>query len=385
MFSWLTHPWLTQFAQTAWAITLESATWVLISLFFAGLIHEFLPSSSLKKYLNRNGARGMASAVALGGMLPICSCGVVPISVSLYRAGVRIGPVMAFTAATPIINPAAVILSFGLLGIQITLAYIFLGLLLPFFLGVMTERFGDKNGSHLEGNDVAATATSCCSGSPDESESNVVIKTIWQRIVLGLRWGFLTLGPTIGFYLAIGILLAAALSSSIPAQWSEQYLGADSMFGLLAAALLGASIYVCAVAHIPLVATLLASGAGPGAAIVFLVTGTATNLPELFALYKTIGKRTVIIYTSSLIVSSLVAGFFVNLWLGTKFLPVFDPLASLDLIETGEQLWLSPGAMINTLAAWLTLVLALWGCWLRFRQRFLSRQLPESSGCCGGD
>ncbi len=381
MFSGLTHPWLTQFTQTAWAITLESATWVLISLFFAGLIHEFLPSSNLKKYLNRNGARGMGSAVALGGMLPICSCGVIPISVSLYRAGVRIGPVMAFTAATPIINPAAVILSFGLLGTQITLAYILLGLLLPFFLGVMSERFGDKN-KPPPNEDETETKSTCCSGS--DNKSNVITAVFRQRVVLGLRWGFLTLGPTIGFYLAIGILLAAALSSSIPAQWSEQYLGADSMFGLLAAALLGVSIYVCAVAHIPLVATLLASGAGPGAAIVFLVTGTATNLPELFALYKTIGKRTVIIYTSSLIASSLVAGFFVNLWLGVEFSPVFDPLASLDLIETGEQLWLSPGAMVNTLAAWLTLALALRGCWLRFQQRFLSRQ-REGSSCCGGD
>jgi len=142
---------------------------------------------------------------------------------------------------------------------------------------------------------------------------------------------------------------------------------------------------VCAVAHIPLVATLLATGAGPGAAIVFLVTGTATNLPELFALYKTIGKRTVIIYTTSLIVSSLVAGVCVNLWLGADFSPVFDPLASLDLIETGEKLWLSPGALIKTLAACLTIALAAWGFWLHFRQRFLARRTADSSTCCGSD
>ncbi len=373
-------PWVMQFLQTTWAIVLESATWILISLFFAGLIHEFMPSSGLKKHLNRKGVGGMGSAVALGGVLPICSCGVIPISVSLYRAGVRIGPVMAFTAATPIINPAAVILSFGLLGTQITLAYILLGLLLPFFLGMMSERFGDKNAPPAE---EAATTSACCSDTP--CESSTATQAFRQRVASGLRWGFLTLGPTIGFYLAIGILLAAALSASIPAEWSERYLGADSVFGLLAAALLGASIYVCAVAHIPLVATLLASGAGPGAAIVFLVTGTATNLPELFALYKTIGKRTVIIYTSSLIVSSLIAGACVNLWLGTEFSPVFDPLASLDLIDTGEKLWLSPGALMNTLAAWTTVALATWGFWLRFRQRFPGRRAADGSGCCGGD
>jgi len=361
--------WLLQFTQTIWAITLESSAWILVSLFFAGLIHEFIPSSSLKKHLNRKGVGGMGSAVAMGAILPICSCGVIPIAVSLYRAGVRIGPVMAFTAATPIINPAAVILSFALLGSQVTLAYILLGLLLPFFLGFMTERFGDTNTPVTEEPEAASC---CCSQSAAEPAS--ATPHFFKRVASGLRWGFLTLGPTIGFYLAIGILLAAALSASMPAEWSQQYLGADSFWGLLAAALLGASIYVCAVAHIPLVATLLASGAGPGAAIVFLVTGTATNLPELFALYKTIGRRTVIIYTGSLIVSSLIAGAFVNLWLGKDFLPVFDPLASLDLIEVSENFWLSPGALLNTFAAWIIVALAATGFWSGFRQRFLARE-----------
>jgi hypothetical protein len=118
---------------------------------------------------------------------------------------------------------------------------------------------------------------------------------------------------------------------------------------------------------------------------VFLVTGTATNLPELFALYKTIGKRTVVIYTTSLIVLSLVAGAVVNLWLGTGFSPVFDPLASLELIETGEKLWISPGALVNVLAAWAVVALAAWGCWLRFRQRFLASGSLDDSGCCSGD
>ncbi|MDH3980752.1 MAG: permease, partial [Gammaproteobacteria bacterium] len=160
------YPWVVQFVQTTWAIVVESAAWILVSLLFAGLIHEFIPSSGLKKYLNREGVGAMGSAVAMGGVLPICSCGVIPISVSLYRAGVRIGPVMAFTAATPIINPAAVILSFALLGTHITLAYILLGLALPFFLGTMTERFGDK---HEPVTEEPAATSACCDEDGGES------------------------------------------------------------------------------------------------------------------------------------------------------------------------------------------------------------------------
>lgn len=374
------YPWVLQFVQTTWAIVVESAAWILISLFFAGLIHEFIPASGLKKYLNRKSIGAMGGAVALGGVLPICSCGVIPIAVSLYRAGVRIGPVMAFTAATPIINPAAVILSFALLGTHITLAYIMLGLLLPFVLGGMAERFGDKRVPIPE---APAATHGCCDAG--EGEASTARRDFIHRAGAGLHWAFFTLGPTIGFYLAIGIFLAGVLSVVIPPEWSDHYLGADSVIGLLAAALLGASIYVCAVGHIPLVATLLASGVGPGAAIVFLVTGTATNLPELYALYKTIGKRTVIIYTTSLIVASLVAGMAVNAWLGTDFTPVFDPLASLDLVEAGEELWVSPYALVNTMAAWAVLALAALGSLLRIRQRLLPVGSLDDSSCCGSD
>jgi uncharacterized membrane protein YraQ (UPF0718 family) len=368
--------WWIQFTQLTWSIITESATWILISLFFAGLIHEFLPTSNLKRLLNRDGYKAMGGAVAMGGLLPICSCGVIPIAVSLYKAGIRIGPVMAFTAATPIINPAAVILSFALLGPEITFAYILLGLILPIIVGTMSERFGTKTSAVNTTEQV--TTESCCT-SNENSCAQQSTKPFMNRIFAGLNWGFLSLGPTIGFYLLIGILLAGVLTTALPPEWIEEYLGANSTTGLLAAGLLGAVIYVCAVAHIPLVATLLASGAGPGAAIVFLVTGTATNLPELFALYKTIGKRTVIIYTITLILSSFIAGILVNIWLGSTFVPVFDPLASLDMVEKGEALWLTPAGYVNTIAAWLVISLAIWGSWLHIKKYLPSN---KTSSCC---
>ena len=69
-----------------------------------------------------------------------------------------------------------------------------------------------------------------------------------------------------------GILLAGAVMVAVPDAWLERYLGGDALLSLIVVAVLGAVIYVCAVAHIPLVATLLAAGAAPGAAIVFLLS-----------------------------------------------------------------------------------------------------------------
>lgn len=192
-----------RYALTVWAITVESAPWVVVSLVFGGLIREFLPASGLQRLVNRRGIAGMGGAVTLGALLPICSCGVVPLAISLYRAGVRIGPVMAFTAATPIINPAAVILAFGLLGPELTVAYIALGLTLPFLLGLAAERWG--------GAQIIVPDQPPAEGAAAESPRGT-----GHRILQGLRWGVLELGPMVGFYLAIGILLAAAVMVAIP-------------------------------------------------------------------------------------------------------------------------------------------------------------------------
>ena len=361
--------WWLHFLAAAWSITVEAAPWLLLSLLVGGLVHEFLPTSNLRRALNQRGAAGLLGAVIVGALLPICSCGVVPLSVSLFRSGVRVGPVMAFTAATPIINPAAVIMSLGLLGPQLTAAYVALGLVLPFALGMLSERWGS---AQVEATTDALAAVQATAAAPTDIP-------LVARLTRGLRWGLLDLGPSIGFYLAIGILVGALATGLGPANWIKDYLGGGSLLGLAAIAVLGASLYVCAVAHIPLVASLLAAGAAPGAAIVFLVTGTATNLPELIALYHTIGKRTVVIYSVTLIVASFIAGLLVNAWLLPGFALSLDPLRGLEMITLGGKLQPSLSSAFVTGSAYLVAGLAAWGTWLRLKQRLAS---PVKAGAC---
>lgn len=372
------------FVATIWQILSESAFWVVISLVAGGLVHEFLPGSRFRQTLNRGGPRAMLGAISFGAVLPICSCGVIPLAVSLYRAGIRIGPVMAFAAATPIINPAAVILSLALLGPRLTLAYVVLGLTLPLLLGLLAQRWGGSSAAPqivADHNDCCgSSAGDCCAEQPAAAPPT---EPPGRRMVRGLRWGFTDLGPTIAFYMAIGVLLAGVIAVFVPPSWTETYLRDNSWTSLAAAGLLGATLYVCAVAHIPLVATILAAGAAPGIAIVFLVTGTATNLPELLALYKTIGRRIVALYASSLILASMLAGMLVNLWLMPGFEPAFDPLTSIDLLAAGERLQPTVGETLSLAASLVLIALILLGTWRRVTG-WLGRGRPTDGGCCSG-
>ena len=372
-----------QFAATVWQIAGESAFWVIASLIVGGLVHEFLPSSRFRELLNRKGQVALLGAILFGAILPICSCGVIPLAISLYRSGVRLGPVMAFAAATPIINPAAVILSLALLGPQITIAYVILGLVLPYFLGLVAERWGAPR--RVE----SATGASACCSDAQACEASVTPAPparLLPRIAAGLRWGIADLGPTIAFYMSMGVLLAGLIAAFLPPSWVDSYLRESSGTALLAAGVLGASIYVCAVAHIPLVASLLATGAAPGISIVFLVTGTATNLPELVALYNTIGKRIVVLYAASLIVGAMVAGVIVNAWLLPGFEPVFDPVRSLDLLDAGERLQPTIGNALSQVSMAALVALAILGTWRRLKAFIRSRSTGSGSddSCCSG-
>lgn len=375
------------FFSTIWQILSESAFWVIVSLVIGGLVHEFLSTSRFRDRLNRRGPGGMLGAVLFGALLPICSCGVIPLAVSLYRSGVRVGPVMAFAAATPIINPAAVILSLALLGPQITLVYVVLGLTLPFVLGLVAERWGERPAPMIALKTATPVAADCC-GTQDGSRASPDTPDppsprFWQRVASALRWGLSDLGPTIAFYMAIGVLLAGVIAAFLPPSWTETYLRENSVIALAAAGVLGASIYVCAVAHIPLVATLLAAGAAPGVSIVFLVTGTATNLPELIALYKTIGRRIVTLYAVSLVAGAMIAGAAVNAWLMPGFEPVFDPLNSLELLEAGERLQPTVGAVATQVTSVALVGLMVLGTWRRVVARVRARRTgSRDESCC---
>lgn len=346
---------------SAFSIILESGFWIVLSLIAAGLMHEFVDPEKIRGLMHRSGYKGILGALGLGAVLPTCSCGVIPLAVSFYLNRVRLAAVMTFAAATPVINPAAVVLSYALLGPQLTIAYVIFGLTAPVLTGLAAERWGTR-----EMTPAAAELNSCCSssccGSSEKIAQDKLADSGIARLSRSMQWGFGELGPTLGLYIGFGVILAGIMTSVVPTEWIFNYLGESAPFlSLLLVALFGASIYVCAVAHIPLVAALLATGAAPGIAIVFLVTGAASNLPELIALQKVMGTRTVVVYVSSLIGTSLFAGWLVNLWLIPGYSTVSDPEQSLRWAELGDRLNPVIPEALSLVCAAILMVLIVWG------------------------
>jgi hypothetical protein len=154
----------------------------------------------------------------------------------------------------------------------------------------------------------------------------------------------------------------------VPPQYIQRYLGDPGMISIIGVAVLGAIMYVCAVGHIPLIAALVASGAAPGVAITFLMTGAATNLPELVSIYKLIGKRAVAIYACMLTGLSIVIGFFANWLLMPGFVPFFNLDKSRNIVGAANLLILSVPKPIQYLCSLIVILLCLYALWPTLRK-----------------
>ncbi|KUK54147.1 MAG: putative permease [Desulfotomaculum sp. 46_296] len=334
----------------AFEILNGASLWLVISFILAGLLHNLLSAGRLMDMLGNTKISSLIKATVSGMLLPICSCGVIPLGLGLYYSGACLGPTLAFMTATPIINPAAVLLAYGFLGPRIATVYLICGFMIPLIIGVAGNKFA---GPELKapGIDDAVEMVKL-----EDSQRSGLAEKLWS----GLQWGFIDLGLTVSKYVCFGILLAGLIISFVPVAFIQKYLGNPGMLSIATIAVLGAVMYVCAVGHIPFIAALVASGAAPGLAITFLITGVATNLPELISIYKLIGKRAAVIYFSVLVGFSFLAGYLTNMLLMPDFIPFLDFKKTHGVVEMADGLTFSAPKPVKYLCTVCVLAMGLY-------------------------
>lgn len=298
----------------------STSAWLVFSYIVAGLLHDIVSPVRFQKSLGNTKLSSIFKVTVLGMCFPICSCGTIPLGISFYYSGAYLGPTLAFLGASPSINPAAVILSFGLLGKELTLINIGAGFILPFILGIIGNKLG---GDELRKPNLEEEIANLSR----EDMEKIPLK---EKLLSGLHWAVNDFGVVLSKYVVYGMLFGGFILTAFPDSFIQKYLGNPSMLSLWNVAVLGALMYVCAVGHIPFIAALIASGASPGAAITFLMAGAATNIPELITIYKMIGKKTAIIYATVISVYAFIVGYLTNLWL----MPGFKPSIVINKIDS---------------------------------------------------
>ena len=272
-----------------------------IGFFISGLVHELIPEDKVLKYLGAGGIKPILASTIIGTLLPVCCWGSLPIAVSFYKKGARLGPVLAFLVATPATSVSALLVSYSVLGPAFTV-YIFFAVII---MGVTMGLAG--NTIKYVPKDLTGEIT-CphCKVDPEHAHEHKK-RTLAERAISVLRYAYVELPKEIGLELFVGILLAAAVATFVPiGRLIKMYL--SGWFGYVFAIVFGILMYICSTATVPLVDSLMRQGMIRGAGMTLLLIGPVTSYGTLLVLRKEYGTKVLSIFLGVLIVTSLLLG-----------------------------------------------------------------------------
>ncbi|OUJ18547.1 putative permease [Methanonatronarchaeum thermophilum] len=270
----------------------------IIASFIVGLIREYLPPNKVENKLKKHDeGKGNIIAALFGSITPFCSCSTIPILAGLLQAGAPVGLSFAFLLSSPLVNWIAIILLFGLFGINITLLYI----TTTFTLAVIGSLIIGKIGLEKHLKDVKIKKTSC-----DTQKTNHKIKL--QNALKGSLSFFQEMLP----YLTIGMIIGALIHGVVPETILNMVLGDENPLAIPLAVILGAPVYISMEGMLPIAAALADSGLPIGTVLAFVIGGAGVSIPNLIMLNKLFDKTLLTIYVTTIVFVGMATGIIFN-------------------------------------------------------------------------
>jgi len=294
----------------SWHVLVEAAPWMLMGFVVAGLFRAFLPGDMIAKHMGGGGIKGILKASALGVPVPLCSCGVLPAAAGLRKQGAGKGPVASFLISTPETGVDSIAVTYALLDPLMTVIRPLVSFVTAIAAGVSVaffERFEKTAPVAPEAEKPAGSC--CCSSTCSGDDAKPERPPFFERLRGGLA--FSDLLADIGKWFFLGLLLAGCISVFVSPDMLQRVAGNEFLSMLMMLAI-SVPLYVCATASTPVAAALALKGISPGAALVFLLAGPATNAASLTVISRMLGRTSTAVYLVSIIVMSLAAGMLVN-------------------------------------------------------------------------
>ena len=297
-----------------------ASPYVMLGLGAAGLMTVLIPSEKVSKWLGKPGLGATFRAACLGIPLPLCSCAVVPVTIELSRKGASREASLAFLVSTPETGVDSILLTWGLMGpVMAVLRPV--AALVTSLVAAASSLLSTKN----DRQDAEAASEDRLEPAPTSSPP-LRSKGPGDLVRRALRYGFVTMVDEIGFWLVSGFLLTGIITALVPDDLVETAVGQGPR-ALITMLLLGVPLYMCASASTPIAAALMLKGISPGAALVFLLAGPATNASSLVVIARVFGRKFVAIYLGSVVVTALGMGYLLDLTLDRFGIALQPPMS----------------------------------------------------------
>ena len=254
--------------------------------------------------------------------------------------------------------------------------------------GITENLLGPNNETTRITPDLTCPVDGCCDGENCSPEEHRRHHTFREKLSAGMRFAVDDLWGDLAGWFMIGMILAGLITVLIPPDMFGKYLssGLPAMLIMLA---VGIPLYICATASTPIAAALILKGVSPGAALVFLLAGPATNIASLTVLTGVLGKRATAIYLTSIAVCAVLFGLIVD--------QVYASLGISAQAVVGQASEIVPEG-VGIIGALIILVMSIKPVWGAIRERFKPAEtqkedlpeprqartepLPVVSDCC---
>ncbi|HCJ66985.1 MAG TPA: hypothetical protein DHV62_06590 [Elusimicrobia bacterium] len=370
--------------QVLWYIYIKSSAvlvelfqyWIIGMLIAAGLV-VFVPWEKVKKKMGYGGFGSNFVAVFVGAVIPICSCGIVPVLAGMVEAGIPLGPTMAFLIGAPMLNLPAVFMTAGILGWKLAIGRILgtfgialaVGQVISYwqrkerFLrrlvkinavpsiskelrefafevgkklatnpqGLRTEELAPNNEDKLfllgeagildrnKENKWHFPQTSRLGGTINTTSACFVLPTGDKDIPFGQR--IIRLITTawdfflqLNYYLVLAVLIAGAIKVIIPTNLIVNFVGGKSLNSVLVSSFIAVLAYVCTYVEVPTALALIHKGMGGGATLSYLLGGPGLSLPSIVMLSGVFKPKVLWLYVGISFIGCVLAGYIFNLF-----------------------------------------------------------------------
>ncbi len=292
----------------------ESAPYLLIGFVLAGMIKVVVPEHRVYRYLGGDHLTSVALASLLGIPIPLCSCSVLPVALSLRQSGASKGATTSFLISTPETGLDSIGITYALLDPVMTIARPVSAFVTALITGSLvnvivrqgwdstpdnTSFDGLHDACHEHDHDTITLPTEAAKRRPQDLGRDA------------LAFAFGPLMDDLTPWLIIGFLVSGALVFMVP----DGFFGAVVPAGwasFLLMLVLGTPVYICAAAATPVAVTLIAKGLDPGAALVLLLVGPATNATTMLVIARMLGKRIVALHLLGVTVCAVLLGAALN-------------------------------------------------------------------------
>ena len=276
-----------------WETLADMSPYLLFGFLVAGFLSVCISQKTVERHLGGRGIWPRVKASLLGVPLPLCSCGVIPVSMSLFKHGASRGATISFLLSTPQTGVDSILVTLSLLGPIFAVFRPFVAFATGLIGGTLVDLLAMDRPT--DRTDRETCQDDCCA----------LVKH--SRTRRAFRYGFVALPRDIGKAMLIGLFIAAILSAIVPNDYFAGKL-AHPFLAMVLMLFLGIPVYVCATASVPVAAVLIMKGLTPGAALVFLMTGPATNAASLVTIWKVLGRRTAVAYLATVAGCALASG-----------------------------------------------------------------------------